>query len=158
MRKFVLIIGVLVLGFVLVSFLYFENDLKRPFGFFTGEKDSPGDWLSDKQIKVFQSRVVINQEDVILSSFANTNSMDPLLDENANGLEIKPDEDKLQVGDIISYKSNFLGGVVIHRIVNIGEDEKGKYYETMGDANYGVVDPEKVRFEQIEGVLIGVLY
>ena len=151
-------IGLLVLGFVLTSFLYFENDLKRPFGFFTGEKDSPGDWLSDDQIKVFQGRVVINQEDVILSSFANTNSMDPLIDETANGLEIKPDEDKLQVGDIISYRSDFLGGVIIHRIVNIGEDSKGKYYETMGDGNHGVVDPEKIRFDQIEGVLIGVLY
>ncbi len=144
------------MGFVLVSFLYFEPELKRPFGF-SGERNSPGDWLDDEQIKVLQDMVVIKQKDVILSSFADTNSMDPLLDASAHGLEIKPTRGELEVGDIISYKSDFLGGVVIHRIVEIGGDEEGIFYVAKGDNNINN-DPEKIRFEQIEGVLIGVLY
>jgi hypothetical protein len=153
-----MVVGVFFIGFILVSLLYFEPGLKRPFSFFSNEKSSPGDWLSDQQIKVLQNMVVIQQEDVILSSFADTNSMDPLLDSEANGLEIKPEKDKLQVGDVISYQSDLLGGTVIHRIVEIGQDEKGTYYYTQGDNNKYIQDPEKVRFEQIEGVLIGVLY
>ena len=146
-----LIIGVLLLSFVLVSIVYFGGDL------FDNEKSSPGDWLSDDQIKVLQNMVVIQQEDVILSSFADTNSMDPLLDSGANGLEIKPVRGELEVGDIISYDSDVFDGVVIHRIVEIDSDSLGEYYLDQGDNN-GAVDPEKVRFEQIEGVLIGILY
>ena len=157
MKKFAMILGVFFLGFVLVSFLYFEPGLKRPFSLFSGERDSPGDWLEERQIKVMQDKVVIDQENVILSSFADTNSMDPLLDASANGLEIKPKRGELKVGDVISYRSDLLGGVVIHRIVEVGVDAKGEYYFVQGDNN-GVQDPEKVRFDQVEGVLIGVLY
>lgn len=145
------------MGFMLVSFLYLEDGLKKPFSILSSEKDSPGDWINDKQIKVSKNMVVIQQEDVILSSFADTNSMDPFLDADANGLEIKPKKGELEVGDVISYESDILGGVVIHRIVGIGEDSMGEYYLVRGDNN-AIDDPEKVRFEQIEGVLIGVLY
>jgi len=157
MKKLAVIIGILFFGFFLVSLIYFNPDLKKPFSIFSSEKMSPGDWLDAKQIKVLNGFVIIKAENLTLSSFADTNSMDPLLDHEANGLEIKPQKNKLKVGDIISYKSNFLSGTIIHRIVEINEDSQGTYYLVKGDNN-AVQDPEKVRFDQIEGVLIGILY
>ena len=144
------------MAFLATSFVYLSPN-RIPLGFFSSDIASPGDWLKDEDIKVFEDMVVIKQENVILSSFADTNSMDPLLDENANGLEIKPEEGQLKVGDIISYRSEFLGGTVIHRIIAINQDNHGTYYTTQGDNN-DVQDPEKIRFGQIEGVLIGILY
>ena len=82
--------------------------------------------------------------------------MDPVLDASANSLEIDPEIDKLAIGDIVSYRSNELNGLIIHRIVDINEDSAGRYYILKGDNN-NAVDPEKVRFEQIQGVVIGVL-
>lgn len=156
MRKFVFLIGICILVFLATSFVYLSPS-RIPLGFFSSEISSPGNWLEDEDIKVFPDMVVIKHEDVILSSFADTNSMDPLLDENANGLEIKPKQDQLKVGDIISYRSEFLGGTVIHRIIAINQDNYGTYYTTQGDNN-NVQDPEKIRFDQIEGVLVGILY
>ena len=158
MKKIIALAWFIFLGLSMVGYLLIDPTAeKKPFSFLSSERESPGDWLVDEQIKVMKNMVVIKEEDVILSSFADTNSMDPLLDENSNGLEIKPVKEKLKVGDVISYRSEVLGGVVIHRIIEIGYDEQGTYYLVQGDNN-NFRDPEKVRFEQIEGVLIGVLY
>ena len=52
--------------------------------------------------------------------------MDPLLDEEANGLEITPqNQEDLQVGDVIAYETNI--GIIVHRIIDINEDEQGWY-------------------------------
>lgn len=158
MKKIIALAWFLFLGLSLVGYLVVDPGAeKKPFSFLSSERQSPSDWLSDEQIKVMKNMVVIKEENVILSSFADTNSMDPLLDKDASGLEIEPVAGELKVGDIISYRSEVLGGVVIHRIIEMGEDEKGTYYLVQGDNN-NFRDPEKVRFEQIEGVLIGVLY
>ncbi|MCK4590027.1 MAG: signal peptidase I [Nanoarchaeota archaeon] len=155
-RKFIFLIGIIIFAFFVTSFIYLTPN-RIPIGFFNTELSSPSNWLNDEEIKVFENMVVIKHEGVILSSFADTNSMDPLIDENTHGLEIKPKENQLKVGDIISYKSDILGGTIIHRIIEINQDEKGTFYTTQGDNN-NIQDPEKIRFEQIEGVLIGILY
>ena len=46
---------------------------------------------------------------------------------------------------------------VIHRIAEISNDEQGWYAIVKGDNNEAP-DPERVRFEQIKKVLVGVLY
>jgi signal peptidase I len=97
-------------------------------------------------------------KDAVWSNFADTNSMDPFLDANSNGIEIKPDSaDQIQVGDIISYKSEYANGIIIHRVIEKGSDEQGTYFKVKGDNN-SLKDPGKIRFSQIEGVLIGILY
>ena len=64
-------------------------------------------------------------------------------------------ESELSIGDIISYK---LGkNVIVHRIMTIEYDTTGWYTLTKGDNNK-IVDPDKVRFEQIEGKIVVLIY
>jgi signal peptidase I len=82
--------------------------------------------------------------------------MDPLLDVGANGIEIIPKtENDIHVGDVISYKTE--SGIVIHRVVDIRSDEQGLYYVLKGDNN-PVPDKERVRFKDIQGILVAVVY
>lgn len=159
MKKVLVIITVFILGFLSSFGLSYVNTLGKqaPFAMAGVEIDSPGDWIDEQNVHVYRNKVVVDLNNVMISSFANTNSMDPLLDAEANGLEIRPVKDKLRAGDIISYKSKINQGMVIHRIAEIEEDEEGTYYVMKGD-NSLFKDIEKVRFEQIEGVLVGILY
>src|SRR3989344_3226116 len=118
------------------------------------EVDSPSDFLNENDIIVLDSNVVLNVKDAFLTKFADTNSMDPVLDENSNGIEVPYTKDmKLNVGDIISFEyDNFIR---IHRIISIENDEQGVYYLTKGD-NAKNLDALKVRPSQIKGKLIGV--
>jgi signal peptidase I len=83
--------------------------------------------------------------------------MDPLLDETSNAIQIAPTSpEDILVGDIISYDSR-RGDIIIHRVVNIGEDEEGIFYITKGD-NVSRPDDEKVRFWQIRFITVGIIY
>lgn len=122
------------------------------------EKASPSDHVKEHQIHVYSDRVYIDQEDIVWSTFTDTNSMDPLLDVGANGLEIVPKSPKeVNVGDVISYRSKYASGIIIHRVIEKGRDGKGIFFIAKGDNN-AEKDPEKIRFDQIEGVLVGVIY
>lgn len=84
--------------------------------------------------------------------------MDPFLDEGSNGIEIFPDSpEDIKIGDIISYRFNQYDDIIIHRVIEIGEDENGIYYIAKGDNNKYLYS-EKIRFDQIRGVLIGIIY
>lgn len=120
------------------------------------ELSSPGDWVKEEQIKVYQDKVILNVPNAIWSSFTDTNSMDPFIDIDSNAIELKPDSpDSIEIGDVISYHSPY--GVLIHRVVEKGEDEDGAYYIAKGDNNT-LSDPSKVRFEDVEGVVVAVIY
>lgn len=58
-------------------------------------------------------------------------------------------------GDIIIYNANWFLEPVIHRIIDIKEDENGVYYITKGDNN-PVPDPEKVRPSQVTARVIKI--
>lgn len=122
------------------------------------ERDSPGDWITEKDIHVYDNQIVIDLKDGQWAVFTDTNSMDPVLDEHANGIEIVPESaDLISVGDIISYKSKYSSGTIIHRVIEKGVDDEGVYFIMKGDNNKDR-DPGKVRFEQVQRVLVGVLY
>jgi len=121
------------------------------------ERLSPGDHIKEDQIKVYKDKIELDLQNAVWSKFVNTNSMDPFLDENSNGIEIVPTStDQIKVGDVISYESR-TGGIVIHRVINIDEDNNGTFYTVKGDNN-PLQDPERVRFTQIKGILVGILY
>ncbi len=145
------------LGWVTSSVTEYLSSTQKPFSTGSNEMDSPGDWIKEGAIKISKDGVYIDIANVSYARFADTNSMDPVLDASANSLEINPEVDLLQVGDIVSYRSNELNGLIIHRIIDIKEDSAGKYYILKGDNN-NALDPEKVRFDQIQGVVIGILY
>ncbi len=162
MNKIMLILAVLVflLGWFsneALSYVSFNGD-EIPYFSTDGERDSPGDRVREDQIYVFKGYILINIGDAFMASYADTNSMDPLIDEGSNGLEIKPEKpEDIKIGDIITYRASWTNGLVAHRVVKTGYDENGFYFITRGDNNPNN-DPGKVRFEQIEYVLIGIIY
>ena len=122
------------------------------------EKFAPQDRIKEEQVKVYEDKVVIDLENATWAKFVSTGSMVPTLSEDANAIEIVPQSPKdINVGDIISYISPNEEGIIIHRVVETGEDEQGWYAITKGDNNK-LNDPYKVRFEQVERVLIGIIY
>ena len=102
-----------------------------------------------------------------------TNSMEPALKHDRNTIiaDFCYDMTKLKVGDIISYRCNLENGCVqhyknqyvgetsfpiLHRIMNIMEDEKGIYFKTKGD-NVPRMDPYRPRIEDVEDVVVAII-
>ena len=136
------------------------SSLERPLSLFQDgvEKDSPGDWIKEDQIKVYNDKIIVNLKDAEWASFPDTNSMDPVIDEKANAIELIPKSaEDIHVGDIISYKSDYADGTIIHRIIKISSDDKGWYCIVKGDNNQSP-DPGKIRFNQIKRVLVAIIY
>ncbi|MBR9691006.1 hypothetical protein GOV08_04965 [Candidatus Woesearchaeota archaeon] len=122
------------------------------------EVNSPFDWIKEEQIHVYNDRVVIDLKDAEWATFTDTNSMDPVIDFGSNAIEIVPKStEDIHIGDIISYKSKYSTGTVIHRVVEIGSDDEGWYAKTKGDNNDNV-DPGKIRFSQVQRVVVAVIY
>ena len=106
---------------------------------------------------VFDEYAIINVSGLSFAQYEDTNSMDPFLDSECNGLEIVPKEEDLDVGDIVAYRSTKVDGLIVHRIVGTGFDQNnGEYYILKGDNN-SRPDPEQVSFNQIEFLLVGVI-
>ena len=119
---------------------------------------TPSDRVSEDKIHVYGDKVIIDLKGASWATFTPTHSMEPMISEKANGIEVKPESfTELKAGDIVSYKSDFADGIIIHRIVKTGFDENGWYAIVKGDNN-SEQDPGKVRFSQINGVLVGVIY
>jgi len=119
---------------------------------------SPSDWISQDQIHVYPDKVVIELDNPQWAVFTDTNSMDPVIDSGAHAIEVVPESpEDISVGDIVSYDSEFAEGTVIHRVFEIGEDSQGWYCRTKGDNN-AFEDPGKIRFSQIQRVLVAVIY
>mgnify|MGYP001256689564 CR=1 FL=1 len=148
---------VFLLGFLSNSLLSIAQNAEIPFSIGkTTERYSPSDRIPENNIEVYDDKIVINLKDASWASYADTNSMDPILDKGTNGIELKPNsESQLKIGDIISYKSG--SGLIVHRITKTGYDKEGWYAVTKGDNN-AVEDPAKVRFSQINGVLVALIY
>jgi hypothetical protein len=155
------IVCVFLVGWLSGNIVVYNNNSEIPFSFSifaAPEKYSPSDHIKKEDIHVYNDKVLIDMKGVEWAEFTDTNSMDPFIDADANSLEIKPGStDEIKIGDVISYKPKNFSGLVIHRVIETGKDETGWYAIAKGD-NLKDPDPDKIRFEQISGVLIGVLY
>ena len=154
-EKILLVIIIFLSGFV-ASGIVQNSGIELPAGILQyGSNNVPSDRLTEDNIEIYDNKVVINVEGASISEYADTNSMLPIIDEGANGIRIQPkSEDEIKVGDIISFEQD--GMLIVHRVVEIGEDSEGKYFVTKGDNN--AFSDGKIRFEQIRYVTIGVLY
>ncbi len=122
------------------------------------ERLSPYDRIAEQNIRVEKDKVTINVQDAEWSRFTDTNSMDPIIDEGTNAIQIVPkSEEEIHVGDIVSYKSDYADGIIIHRVIETGYDEKGWYCLMKGDNN-SRQDPGKIRFSQIKRVVVAIIY
>lgn len=119
---------------------------------------TPSDHLDERDIVVMGDRVILDVPNAILARFTDTASMDPVLDEKANAIEIVPrDEESVQEGDIIAYQTPEMEFTAIHRVIKRNTDSAGTYYLLQGDNN-PAADPYKVRFEDIKSVVVAIVY
>jgi len=150
----------------------FKNLVKKLIG---GEQDSPSDWLPREALDLVGtdggSELVIDlgylelteYPKVWLPEIPDTNSMDPNFDmghtniliAGRNGRDHKALLDSVGVGDICV----FHGGVwkVIHRVIEIGYDDKGRYFRSKGDNNEKK-DPMVWRDSNLTYISIGTIY
>lgn len=152
-----LVLLILAVGILSFLSIFTLGERQIPAALFVApDIPSPGDWVKEEQIKIYPNQIILDIKEARWTRFTDTNSMDPFLDAGSNGIEIIPDSpEKINAGDIISYQTNY--GVIIHRVVEKGTDEQGIYYLVKGDNNPSV-DPGKVRFEQVKGVLVAIIY
>lgn len=116
----------------------------------------PYDRIKESQVHVSGSAVLIDLPGAHWASFSPTGSMLPVLGSTAHALQIAPQSaNDVHVGDVVSFHNE--GKIISHRVISIGTDEEGTYFITQGDNNPDA-DPIKVRFSQIDRVLVGILY
>ncbi|OIO41130.1 hypothetical protein CO154_02450 [Candidatus Pacearchaeota archaeon CG_4_9_14_3_um_filter_31_7] len=148
-----------VLGFIIgILFIFIATNVnvnfnqEQPLSFFNlTERPSPYDRIKSEDITLEKDKIIIKVENPVLSSYAGTKSMDPTIDVNANGIEIKPaTENDIHVGDIITFEKN--NELIVHRVIEIGEDEQGWYCVTKGD-NAPFSDG-KIRFNEIKYITL----
>jgi len=155
--KILLITLVFMLGWT-SSYVYSGSSLENPSSFISKELISPHDRVGEDDVYIFQNQIIIDISDAYGAIYADTNSMDPVLDDGAIGLEIIPtSEQDIFVGDIVTFRSSWSNSLIVHRVIMVGQDDQGWYCVTKGD-NSIFTDPGKLRFEDIEYLLIGVLY
>ena len=122
------------------------------------EKESPADRIKDSDVNTFSNSVRIDIKNARWRNYIDSNSMDPLIDKGSTTLEIKPkNANEIKVGDIIAHNVDGYDYAFVHRVIEIGNDEEGAYFITKGD-NYWKEYTEKVRFSQVEGIIVGILY
>ena len=153
----------IIIGFALINLIIgyriggLDNSCNKWLDKTSDRSNNIPDWIDSNQIFVTPDKLIIEGK-YVLSEFVDSNSMLPTLDYGSNGVHIIYDRDmKLEVGDIISYKYEKENYSIIHRIVDLGVDSKGNYYITQGDNREGP-DPFKVREDQIERVMVGVIW
>ena len=126
----------------------------------TVDKPSPRDITLQGNIKYIKSKKTIEIRNVPptiwLTTVQDTNSMDPVMDYTHTCiLTDNFDPRDLAVGDAVVYRAG--AGQILHRIVEIGTDEEGRYYRLKGDNCY-YIDPYIVRGKHIRWLLLGVIY
>ena len=148
-----------VLSATLVTY-YSSSNIENPVSWGLGilgfsQADTPSNFINKEDILVYEDKVVINIEGASIGRYAPTGSMEPLLDENSNGIRIIPQsEDDIHIGDIITFEQG--NNLIIHRVIDKGTDNEGIYFITKGDNN--TVSDGKVRFDNIRYLTIGILW
>jgi hypothetical protein len=111
----------------------------------------PSNHILVDDISLSERQVCVSLPNATIAQYEDTNSMTPTLDADTHGIEILPVEGDIEIGDIIAYRVGEKS--IIHRVVDMNESG----YYTQGDNNK-LRDPVVVQFDQIEGVVVGLLY
>ena len=157
LQKIEIVLVFFILAFNIFFFVYLVNNgsISGFFIFPDKKVSSPSDFISEEGIYADNEKVIIYLEKPILSRYNNSGSMLPTLNEFSNGVSFKPNSsDVINVGDIISFEQD--GISIIHRVVEKGVDENGVYFVTRGDNNN--VNDKKIRYEDIDSVIVAIIY
>ncbi|VVB78466.1 Uncharacterised protein [uncultured archaeon] len=158
--KVFVFIMIFLLGFFSANLLsfYLVYGLEKPFpslGFASVENHAPSDFIHENQVEVYPDKIIINVDGASISRYAPTGSMKPTLDENSNGIRIIPKSEKdIHLGDIITFEQD--NSLIIHRVIEIGNDQNGTYFITKGDNNS--INDGKIRFKNIRYLTVGILW
>jgi len=116
---------------------------------------SPQSYFSDEELLLHEGGLLLEHDDVRLVHFSDTGSMEPLISGESRGIVVSLESyGNLAVGDIIGFEKN--KQTIVHRVIGLGEDAEGFYVITRGDNGFS--DDGKVRKEDIEYVVVGILY
>lgn len=119
------------------------------------EKISPSDMIKENQIKIYDDKVVIYVDNPQWASYIDTNSMDPVLDSGANGLEMVPQSpNDVNIGDIATY--SYKDDLVVHRVIDKKFENDSYWYLFKGDNNS--TSDGWIEFNDIKYVTWGVIY
>ena len=142
------------LSYYAVTNVYIDKESPFLMGF-SNTNEQPSDWISTKNIEIYEDKVVIYADNPILSRYEASGSMLPTLGEDTNGIKMVPSSpEQIQIGDIISFeKDNIL---IVHRVIAKGSDENGDWFVTKGDNNEQT--DGKVYFSQVRYVTIALIY
>ncbi len=118
----------------------------------------PADRITEDTLRTSDEGVLIKIANATIGRIEGTNSMRPLIGSESSAVMVRPhNAEDIKEGDIAAYESDDAAGLVLHRIVRTGSDEGGWFAITKGD-NSRKEDPERVRFEQVRYVVVGILY
>jgi len=149
---------ILILACFFISVFLLASNSNGLSGFVISSENrivAPHDFISEENIKIYPDKIVLEIENYTISKYSNSTSMIPVFDSGANGVGIKPkSEDELHVGDIITFRQNET--LIVHRIIEVGMDGEGWFCITKGDSNN--FRDEKVRFSEVDSVLVALIY
>ena len=122
------------------------------------DKPSPSNFFDTTQIKVYKDHVYLDVQNIQWAAFEDTKSMLPVINKDSNALQIVPKcPEEIRIGDIVSYRSDYASGIIIHRVMHIDEDAQGPYFVLKGDNN-PTSDPGKIRCHQIDRKVVAIIY
>lgn len=160
-KKLLIYSLIFLIGFlscVLINFVFAEIEKPLIIGglsLISAGIEAPGDWIKESQIHVYDNAIAIDIDGASLARYAPTGSMKPVLDKDSTGIRIAPkSEEQIKIGDIITFEQD--GQLIVHRVIEVGQDSEGTYFITKGDNNN--VTDGKVRFKDIRYVTIGILW
>ncbi|MDP3766325.1 MAG: hypothetical protein Q8R04_07475, partial [Nanoarchaeota archaeon] len=158
----ILLVIAFMLGVIVANaFQYFQGYSKEQTAAFSescGSKIMPSGRISREDIHIYPNEVCISLKEPYLAYYTDTGSMEPMLGRGAKGIEIQPKGTQdIHTGDIVSYRSEYANGLVVHQVYNISYDEND-WYAVMKGINNKDADPGRVRFNQINKVLAVAIY
>jgi len=158
----ILLVIAFALGVVAADgFQYFKPHSKEQTASFSescGSIIMPAGRVAKEDIHIYPDRACISLKEPSIASYTDTASMKPMLGSSAKGIEIQPNGPQdVHMGDIVSYRSEYAHGLVVHQVFNISYDENG-WYAVMKGINNKEADPGRVRFNQINKILVMAIY
>jgi len=153
--EFIVLLIMLVLNLGFIFFILGSGGISGFSVFGNPEIKGPSDFIKEDQISFESGKIIINLDNVMLSRYVDSESMLPILGKDATGIEIKPESaGQINIGDIVCFFRD--DKLIVHRVVEKGIDGEGIYFITKGDNNNEPDD--KIRFLDIDSVLVGILY
>ncbi len=155
MKYAIILIAVVMFGCGVVFATALQQETRTAFGG-TAASAISQDRITNSQIHLYKDKLVVEADGLIYAKVEDTKSMEPILSKNSHTIEARPILKDLQVGDIISFYEPSLDKMIVHMIIEIGYDEHGWYARTSGYNNV-YDDNRKERFQNIKGVVVGIL-